>query len=75
MPTIAYFDGIRIFMHSNDHAPPHFHVVYAEFEASITIVGLAVEQGHLPNRVGRKVYQWANGRESELMQQWHKIRR
>ena len=30
MPTICAFYGILIKMYWNDHAPPHFHVDYAE---------------------------------------------
>src|SRR4029077_4688113 len=34
MPRISRFYGIAIAMYYNDHAPPHFHVKYAEHEAS-----------------------------------------
>ena len=32
MPTISAFYGILIQMFWNDHAPPHFHALYAEPE-------------------------------------------
>jgi hypothetical protein len=34
MPTISSFYGIMIRMFYNDHAPPHFHARYGEFEAT-----------------------------------------
>jgi hypothetical protein len=37
MPTICRFYGILIQMYFGDHAPPHFHALYAEFEALIDI--------------------------------------
>ncbi|MBV5333267.1 DUF4160 domain-containing protein [bacterium] len=37
MPTISAFYGILIRMFFNDHAPPHFHVQYAEFKATVDI--------------------------------------
>ena len=37
MPTICTFYGILIRMFFIDHAPPHFHARYAEFEATIDI--------------------------------------
>ena len=37
MPTITRFYGILIQMYFGDHAPPHFHALYAEFEALIDI--------------------------------------
>jgi uncharacterized protein DUF4160 len=37
MPTISAFHGIVIRMYWRDHEPPHFHAIYAEFEASVDI--------------------------------------
>jgi len=37
MPTISTFYSILIRMFFNDHAPPHFHARYREFEATINI--------------------------------------
>lgn len=37
MPTISVFYGILIQMFWRDHAPPHFHALYAEDEALIDI--------------------------------------
>jgi hypothetical protein len=48
MPTISVFYGIVIQMFWKDHSPPHFHALYAEYEALIDIRTLEVIQGHLP---------------------------
>ena len=45
MPEICRFYGIVIKMYFADHAPPHFHAEYAEFEARIAIDSLAVISG------------------------------
>ncbi len=37
MPEISRFLGIKIFMYFNEHNPPHFHVEYNEYKASIDI--------------------------------------
>jgi hypothetical protein len=37
MPTISTFYGILIQMFWKDHAPPHFHALYAEEEALFDI--------------------------------------
>jgi hypothetical protein len=50
MPTISAFYGILIRMFFNDHAPPHFHARYGEFEATIDIDTLEVLEGKLPPR-------------------------
>jgi hypothetical protein len=38
MPTISVFYGLVIQMYFHDHLPPHFHVRYAEFKATIEFV-------------------------------------
>ncbi len=49
MPTISAFYGILIQMFWKDHAPPpHFHALYAEYEAVVDIRTLEVIDGGLP---------------------------
>ncbi|MGH8727689.1 MAG: DUF4160 domain-containing protein [Burkholderiales bacterium] len=50
MPTISLFYGIVIQMFWQDHAPPHFHALYAEHEALIDLRELRVIRGSLPRR-------------------------
>jgi hypothetical protein len=59
MPTISRFYGILIRMFFNDHAPPHFHARYGEFEATIEIGTLAIIEGQLPRRALILVQEWA----------------
>jgi len=51
MPELIHFLDIVVFMYFNDHNPPHFHVEYGEYEASIDISNLALIEGDLPSRV------------------------
>lgn len=48
MPTISQFFGIVIQMFWREHAPPHFHALYGEHEATIDIRTLDVLNGSLP---------------------------
>jgi hypothetical protein len=48
MPTISSFYGILVQMYWNDHAPPHFHVRYSGFKATVGIESLTVLTGSLP---------------------------
>jgi hypothetical protein len=59
MPTISMFYGILIRMFFNDHAPPHFHARYGEFEATIDIGTLEIIEGQLPRRALNLVHEWA----------------
>lgn len=70
MPTISAFYGILIRMFFNDHAPPHFHVQYAEYKATIDIRLLALSGGELPRRALELVLDWAELHQDELLEDW-----
>jgi hypothetical protein len=70
VPEIARFDGIIITMNFGDHSPPHFHVRYGDYSASVAISPLALDEGDLPASTWRKVRDWASARETELLQRW-----
>ena len=58
MPTISMFYGILIKMFFDDHAPPHFHAEYGEYELVITINPIKITQGDAPKRVKSMVLEW-----------------
>ena len=68
MPTISRFYGIVIRMYFADHAPPHFHAVYAGEEAVIVIATGEILRGGLPDRALRMVREWASMHRDELSQ-------
>ena len=70
MPTISVFYGILIQMFWREHAPPHFHALYAEHEALIDIRTLTVMRGSLPRRALTLVQEWATLHQDELMEDW-----
>jgi Domain of unknown function (DUF4160) len=74
MPTISTFYGILIRMFFNDHAPPHFHARYGEFEATIDIATFQILQGELPSRALKLVQEWAMIHKEELQQDWQRCR-
>lgn len=74
MPTISIFYGIVIQMYYNDHAPPHFHALYGEYDASIDIASLKIIRGSLPGRARALVLEWATEHEAELMEDWNLCR-
>ena len=57
MPEISSFYGIIISMFFSDHNPPHFHVKYQGYEATIDIANGTVK-GQLPRRALNMVYEW-----------------
>ena len=74
MPQISYFLGIIIRMYYRDHNPPHFHAVYAEYEALIDFQKLILWSGHLPPRVLGLVIEWAAIHQQELMDNWERAK-
>ncbi|HEX3018682.1 MAG TPA: DUF4160 domain-containing protein [Chitinispirillaceae bacterium] len=70
MPEITRFLGIIISMYFEEHHPPHFHVRYNEFRASMDIQKLNIIAGNLPAKVRGLVTEWAELHKSELLEMW-----
>ena len=71
MPTISAFYGILIQMFWGDHAPPHFHALYAEYEVLIDIHTLEVVRGTMPRRALALILEWASQHRAELLEDWN----
>ena len=69
MPEISRFFGIVIYMNWREHPPKHFHAVYAEDEALITLDGV-VYAGSLPRRALSMVREWLELHRAELEADW-----
>ena len=72
MPEISRFYGIVIYMYINEHNPPHFHVVYNEYKAIITIQD-GVIVGSLPRRALNMIYEWLDLHKDELLENWNRL--
>ena len=73
MPELCRFYSIVIQMISaanSQHYKPHFHVYYAEYEASVGIDGELLA-GSLPVKQLRMVQAWAAIHEEELYHAWN----
>ena len=73
MPTLAIVDGVKIQFYLDEHPPPHFHAVLAEYVAQIQIRPLRVLRGSLPPAKAAAVFEWARQRESQLLAAWASI--
>ena len=74
MPELSRFLGIVIAMYFKDHNPPHFHVLYNEYDAEIEIKTLAILDGELPPRVLGLALEWAGLHKEELLDDWNLIK-
>lgn len=59
-------------MFFSDHNPPHFHVKYQGYEATVDIV-TGTMKGHLPRRALNMVYEWLDQHKEELLANWKKM--
>jgi len=73
MPVIARFYGIIIKMYfsQSEHALPHFHAIYGEFNGVFNIETLEILEGDLPVRAQRLVKEWATLYQIDLMKIWN----
>jgi PHD/YefM family antitoxin component YafN of YafNO toxin-antitoxin module len=73
MPTLVQLGNVKIQVFSNDHNPPHFHVVSAEFEALVSMDTLEVIRGRVSRRVLETARQWARENMEVLRDEWHRL--
>ncbi len=73
MPVISRFLGIIIAMYWNDHAPPHFHARYGEYEITVDIQ-TGIVSGTFPKRALKHVIEWYELHKIELMDDWELCR-
>jgi hypothetical protein len=72
MPRLSEFYGIVVYMYWSDHAPPHFHALYAGEEAQVTIDDRRFLSGTLPRTAARLVNEWAELHREELAANWER---
>lgn len=71
MPTISEFFGIAVLMFYDDHAPPHFHARYGDYEVMIQISPVGVLKGYFPPRALSLVIEWAQKYQKNLIEEWN----
>lgn len=73
MPEISRFYGIIITMYFSqaEHAPPHFHARYGDYQAEFDINTLALLHGNLPAKARLLVMEWAAMHSGELLEIWN----
>lgn len=70
MPEISRFLGIVIRMFYREHAPPHFHAYYGDYEITVEIQS-GVINGRFPKRALGAVIEWMDLHRAELMDDWN----
>jgi hypothetical protein len=73
MPTVKIIDSIKIDLYSREHNPPHFHAIYADYEALIVIKDFEIYAGRLPKKQLAKVVNWAKDNQKILMENFNRL--
>lgn len=73
MPCMKIIDSIKLYVYANDHNPPHFHAIYAEYEELIIIESLERYTGQIPKTQRKKVVEWASNSQDFIMKQWKRL--
>ncbi len=58
-------------MYHRDHAPPHFHAEYGEYEVTVEIAS-GVVTGKFPRRALNMVLEWFALHRNELADDWQR---
>ena len=78
LPEISRFHGMVIRMYIDDHAWPHFHVWYQRQSVAVfdlRRMQLTDGQRNLPSSQRRRLHDWADENEGELLDNWERMER
>jgi hypothetical protein len=72
MPTISMFFGIivRMYYAPKEHNPPHIHIYYQDFRATVNIENCEIMDGQIPTRQLRLIQAWIEIHKDELQADW-----
>lgn len=73
MPTISMFFGIiiRMYYSPKEHNPPHIHIYYQNYMATLNINTCEIIHGEIPSRQMRLVLAWVEIHKEELLADWN----
>lgn len=73
MPTFYIIEGVKIELFFDDHNPPHFHAIIAEYDALIEIEASNIMKGNLPKNKRKLILEWAKENRDDLMSIWNAL--
>ncbi len=73
MPTFYIIEGVKIELFFDDHNPPHFHAIIAEYDALIEIGTSNIMKGNLPKNKRKLILEWAKENRDDLKSIWNAL--
>lgn len=72
---VGKVDWVKIEVRSNEHVPPHFHVILAEYEWSYEIKDCNKMNWDIPKKYEKKIILWyRNWWKEKLIEKWNSTR-
>ena len=73
MPTIKRFGAASVRLYADDHHPPHFHIVGADFQVFVRISDLTVIKGEAKVSQIAEAMEWARTNREFLALKWAEL--
>lgn len=73
MVTLRVVGRFKLQIYSDDHYPPHFHIVGPDFELLVAIRDRTILKGGRYRREVDEVLRWAAENEDELWALWNRL--
>lgn len=70
---IARVDGLKLYIYSDEHAPPHFHVISSDSEAIFRISDCILMKGSLSGKE-KVIERWYTKYKNKLINEWNRLR-
>ena len=70
MPTLQRFGTASIRLYADDHRPPHFHIVGADFQVLVRIADLTIIAGRARKAQIAEAMLWAEQHRELLALKW-----
>ena len=70
MPTLQRFGMASIRVYADDHHPPHFHIVGADFQVLVRISDLSIIAGRARKAQIAEAMSWAEQHRELLARKW-----
>lgn len=71
---VATIGSLKIDIRSDEHAPPHFHVIGPDIDAAFSINDCSLLKGNIGDRDFRIVKFWFRASKDRLVQIWNETR-
>jgi hypothetical protein len=71
---VAQVEGLQIHVYSREHAPPHFHVIAADIDATLSLHDGSYLKGTIDGRRSRLVGWWYKRCRSTVIDAWNATR-